>query len=292
MADEISAATALSWSRLQTVKYVNVASMAILVFDYCLTFNLEVSLIWPSRMSLAKVLFFCARYTPFFDVPVGLYYILRPNVALKDCYNLNLTSTVMSVFGIAIGEAILILRTYALSGRDRKILVVFGTIYAVGALSTVVMVGIFLRSMTFGPPILAAIPGCNQTGGNFILIGICFIIVLVNETALMSYTLWLGVKKYRHSRNLFIATLYRDGIMYFIFLCFGSATNFAILVAGAGELQELLNTFLRVMHSVLSSRVLLHVRDVERKRMEESLREGAASGTHIYFASGYDERSS
>jgi hypothetical protein len=37
----------------------------------------------------------------------------------------------MSVFGIAIGEAILILRTHALSGRERRVLIVFSTIYLV-----------------------------------------------------------------------------------------------------------------------------------------------------------------
>ncbi|KAJ7861904.1 hypothetical protein B0H13DRAFT_1723670 [Mycena leptocephala] len=272
MSDEISHEVVLSWSRLQTVKYVNVASMAILVFDYCLTFHVEASLIWPSRMSFSKTLFMLARYTPFFDVPVGLYYILTPNVPLDRCFNLNVASTAMSVFGIAIGEAILILRTYALSGRERRVLIVFSTIYLIEALATVILISLFLRSMTFGPPILAAIPGCNETGGNFILVGICFIIVLLNETVLMGYTLWLGYKKYRHFRSPFIMTLYRDGITYFIFLFLGSAANFTILLAGEGELQELLNTFLRVMHSVLSSRVLLNVRDVERKREEGPFR--------------------
>ncbi|KAJ7189978.1 hypothetical protein GGX14DRAFT_546981 [Mycena pura] len=311
MAEEIPPEVALSWMRLQTVKYVNVASLAILVFDYCLTFDLELSLIWPTKMSLMKTLFLFARYTPFFDVPVGLYYTLAPNVSLKDCFNLNTTATTMSVFGIAIGEAILVLRTFAPSGRDRNVLLIIGTIYALAASATLVMVGIFLRSMTFGPPIFSKIPGCNETGGNFILIGICFILVLVNETALMSFTLWLGWKRYRTLRNPFVVTLYRDGITYFIFLTLGSATNFAILIAGevrqtvsispfqrsadnttgraSGTTKHLPISFLRVMHSVLSTRILLHLRDVERKRAEASLQLQVSSGTHIDFAPGYED---
>ncbi|KAJ6545677.1 hypothetical protein B0H19DRAFT_1267062 [Mycena capillaripes] len=282
MGDEISSEAALSWSRLQT--YVNVASSAILVYDYCLTFDLEASLIWPTRMSFSKTLFILARYTPFFDVPVGLYYLLRTNVASDDCFNLNVASTSMSVFGIVIGELILVVRTYALSGRDRTVLMVFGVIYLIEAFATVILIGLFLRSMKFGPPLLQAIPGCNETGGNFILVGVCFIIVLLNETVLMSYTLWLGYRKYRHFRNPFIAILYRDGITYFVFLFLGSAANVTILLAGEGELQELLNKFLRIMHSVLCSRVLLNVRGLERKRVEESVRMQAATGTGIVFA--------
>ncbi|KAF7369355.1 hypothetical protein MVEN_00264100 [Mycena venus] len=284
MGDEISPEIVLSWRRLQIVKYVNVASLAILVYDYCLTFDLEASLIWPTRMSFSKTLFILARYTPFFDVPVGLYYLLRPNIAVDDCFNINVASTSMSVFGIAIGELILIVRTYALSGRDRTVLAVLSLIYMIAALATVILIGLFLRSMTFGPPLLAAIPGCNETSGKFILVGVCFILVLVNETVLMSYTLWLGYRKYRHFHSPFIMTLYRDGITYFVFLFLGSAANFTILLAGEGELQELLNKFLRIMHSVLCSRVLLNLRDVERKRVEESLRMQAATGTRMVFA--------
>ncbi|KAF7355823.1 hypothetical protein MVEN_00910500 [Mycena venus] len=195
----------------------------------------------------------------------------------------------MTVFGIAIGELILVARTYALSGRDRTVLVILSIIYMIEALATVVLIGLFLRSMTFGPPFLTAIQGCNETGGTFILIGLCFIIVLLNETVLMSYTLWLGYNKYRHFHNPFIVTLYRDGITYFVFLFLDSAANFAILLVRAGELQSLLSTFLLVMHSVLSSRVLLNVRDVERKRAEESRQIPTATGTGIVFAGDGNE---
>ncbi|KAJ7058366.1 hypothetical protein C8F01DRAFT_1147999 [Mycena amicta] len=232
MTDEITPEVALSWYRLQTVKYVNVASMAILVFDYSLTFDLEVSLIWPSRLSISKTLFLLARYTPFFDVPIGLYFVLGSNIPLTACFNLNVASTTMSVFGIAIGEAILVLRTFALSERSRRVLLIFGSIYGTAVLACIILVSLFLRSMIFSPPIFPLIPGCNETGGAFILVGIAFILLLLNETALMAYTLFLGWRKYRHFRNPFVVTLYRDGITYFIFLTLGSATNFAILLAG------------------------------------------------------------
>nr|GAT42333.1 predicted protein [Mycena chlorophos] len=297
MTDEISQSVALSWHRLQTVKYVNVASLAILVFDYTLTFDLEVSLLWPSRFSTSKALFFLARYTPFFDVPVGLYFVLGMDIPLPECYKLNMAATIMSVFGIAIGEAILVLRTYALSEQRRRVLLVFGTIYGAAVVASVVLISIFLTSMVYGPPLNPLIPGCNETGGDFILVGVCFILVLVNETALMIYTIHLGWRKYRYFPNPFVVTLYRDGIIYFVFLFLGSAANFAILLGGEGELQELLNTFLRVMHSVLSTRVLLNLRDVERRRRNrehdgaELSVEHTVTGTRMDFANSWPSTS-
>ncbi|KAJ7029272.1 hypothetical protein C8F04DRAFT_1187878 [Mycena alexandri] len=65
MADTLSE-EAISALRLQVVK----------LFDYALTFHLEVDLIWPSAWSPAKILFVSARYTPFFDVPMQLYWVL------------------------------------------------------------------------------------------------------------------------------------------------------------------------------------------------------------------------
>ncbi|KAJ6608855.1 hypothetical protein B0H10DRAFT_513853 [Mycena sp. CBHHK59/15] len=223
---------ALKSSRLQLVKYADVASIVILFFDYMLTFNLEVSLIWPSRLSISKILFFLTRYLPFLEVPLIFYYVLAPSVPPRICFAINSTLIMANLFGIAIAEAILLLRTFALSGRKRKVLTVFGTIYGLGVSSSVVCLSIFIRSSTYGPPPLPFVPGCHLTGGTFLLVGIPFVIVVLNEAALMGYTLWIGVKAYLHSRNPIVVTLFRDGIVYFAFLCLGSIVNLVILLAG------------------------------------------------------------
>ncbi|KAJ7152341.1 hypothetical protein C8R46DRAFT_1121092 [Mycena filopes] len=275
---------ALSATRLQAVKYFDTAATAILVFDYCITFNLEYTLIWPSRWSLTKILYVLSRYPAFFDVPLVLYY-LTPTVSLEHCAQLNTAIAAGNIFGIAVAEAIFVLRTYALSGRRRKILYIFGGIYTACVVAVVAMMGTFLRNMRYSPP-PADIPGCNLTGGPFLLVGLSFILVLLNETALMSYTLYLGFKTYRHSHSPLIATMYRDGIMYYVFLCAGSAANVAILIGAPKQLRELLNTPLRVLHSILSTRALLHVRAAESRRWELSLeeREGTTGAGTVRFA--------
>jgi hypothetical protein len=42
------------------------------VYDYMLTFKDEVRLVWPSRWSIGKVLFFLTRYPPFIDMTLVL----------------------------------------------------------------------------------------------------------------------------------------------------------------------------------------------------------------------------
>ncbi|KAK7065052.1 hypothetical protein R3P38DRAFT_2827703 [Favolaschia claudopus] len=281
----------LSWIRLQDVTVSKRATRTVWakltllfsIFDYCLTFGLETSLIWPARNSLTKTLFLLARYSPFVDVPIVLYYNLTPNIAANACLGLNVVSTTMGLFGIAIGELILVIWTYALSGCKRSVLFIFGSIYIVEATASLILIGIYLNSLTFAPPIPNALPGCNQTGGETILVGTAFIIALFNEFLLMCYALWLGYRKYRRIRNPFIVTLYRDGITYFLFLFLGYGANLAVILVEKVGISLILN-LLRVLHSVLFCRVLLNVRQVEHKRAEESVRMRVNSGSEITFA--------
>ncbi|KAJ7284673.1 hypothetical protein C8J57DRAFT_699445 [Mycena rebaudengoi] len=265
---------------LQQVKYMNMASITILVFDYLLAFELEVSLIWGSEWSITKIIFICSRYSPFLDVPLILWYSLGPSLNSKHCHILYSLISWATVFGISMAEAILLLRTYALMGRERRILSALVLQYAIVAFTTIVVLTLFLKSMKFGPPPLPSVVGCYMTDGSLIIV-VPFILLVFNETVLMIGTLWVGVVEYRHFHNPFIQILYRDGITYFIFLFVLSAANLSILIWGPVELVDLFNTFLRVMHSVLSSRIVLHVRDTDR--MRAASREEVALGSAVQF---------
>ncbi|KAJ7611550.1 hypothetical protein DFH06DRAFT_156442 [Mycena polygramma] len=231
MAGEVLEGAVIAASRVQIVKYVDVASIAILFFDYLLTFNLEVALVWPSRWSISKALFLLSRYLPFFEVPFSLYYVFAESPSLTHCRIVNSIIIVARLVGIALAELILVVRTYALSGRERRIICVFGTLFAIGVSISIITLSIFVHKSIYDAPPLD-LPGCHLAGGPFILVGIPFIIIVLNEVALMSYTMWIGVKAYRHSHNTLLITLYRDGIMYFAFLSTGSLINLVILVAG------------------------------------------------------------
>ncbi|KAJ7301165.1 hypothetical protein DFH08DRAFT_1090329 [Mycena albidolilacea] len=253
---------------LQQVKYMHVASITILVFDYLLSLNLEVSLVWGTKWSLTKIFYVLARYPPFIDVPLILWFELTPNIDTKICLPLYVFTSWGVVFGIATAEALLVLRTYALMGCSARALTALVTQYIAFALITIVVVSLFLKSLKFGQPPLAIVAGCHLVDGSIILV-VAFILALWNETVLMICTLWVGVKRFRHSNNPLIKTLYRDGISYFVLLFLISAGNLAVLIWGPVELVDLFSTFLRVMHSVLSTRIVLHVRATDRRELQQ-----------------------
>ncbi|KAF7367473.1 hypothetical protein MSAN_00810200 [Mycena sanguinolenta] len=258
---------------LQVVRYVDVASVAILVFDYALTFEREVSLIWRSKWSLPKVLFLLSRYSTVLDVPLVLYYSITPVVSVQHCAQLHEGVSWGTVFGISVAEAILLVRTYALSGAKRSVLITFTSIWATAVATTIVLVALFVKSSIFILPPLPGIPGCFLAMYNRAEVVAPFVIVLLYDTVVIAYTLYLGVKNYHHSVRIpLLVTLYRDGITYYLFLFIVSLLNVFMLLNGTSPTKQALtqffNTFVRVLHSVLSTRVILHIRDVERKNFQ------------------------
>ncbi|KAJ7167838.1 hypothetical protein C8R46DRAFT_1191865 [Mycena filopes] len=253
------------------------AAAAVLFFDYCLMLNLEVSHIWPSRWSLTKILYFLSRYSAFVDIPLTIYYLNPPdNLPLKVCTAVNIAIAVGNVFGVAIAEAILFLRTYALSGRSRWFLAIFGSLYVMSVGGGAVSVWLFLRSVDYLPPI-PGFGGCLAVGTNFPLVAASVAASLAYETVLMAYTLHIWRKTYRHQNNALVSTLYGDGVTYYVLLFLGSATNLAMILTAPDEIRLLLNTPLRVLHSLLSTRVLLHLRETERQQQAE-IKAGQKSG--------------
>jgi len=121
----------LSASRLQIVKYMHVGSLVILLFDYSLTLHLEINLIWPSKRSFTKAFFLLSRYSAAVDVPLMVYYAVAPDISIQRCHQVHTVLVYLNLLGIGIAEAIFIIRTYALSGQNRKVLAVFTMILVV-----------------------------------------------------------------------------------------------------------------------------------------------------------------
>ncbi|KAK7064860.1 hypothetical protein R3P38DRAFT_2826787 [Favolaschia claudopus] len=275
----------------QIVRYMQVSSAMLWVYDYILTINREVSLIWGSQWSLMKILFLVSRYSAVVDLPMALYYSMAPHIAVKHCSRLHEAISWSIFVGISVAEVILVVRTYALSGCNRYALFIFLFLWASGNCVCIVLVVLFFRSAVYEPSPFAGIPGCYLAAGNRVILTVPFILVLVYDTIIMAYTLWLGINKHRHLKSPLKNILYRDGITYYIVLFATSLLNVLILESpilpqpatqGLGtHVFFFLLVFLSVMHSVLSTRIILHIRDVERwTRMEST---AVLSETDIVF---------
>ncbi|KAI0078056.1 hypothetical protein K474DRAFT_1594777, partial [Panus rudis PR-1116 ss-1] len=150
------------------------------VYDYLLTVNSEVELIWPSRWNPIKILFLLTRYLPFVDVTLVLFYQLKPNISIRTCELTYQPAGWLIVIGIAVAEIILVVRTWAIWGRSKRIALILGIAAVLGLTPTLVIESIFLNSLecTSCLPILS---WCLLTAGNPV-IAVSFVIVILFET--------------------------------------------------------------------------------------------------------------
>ncbi|KAH8102028.1 hypothetical protein BXZ70DRAFT_47824 [Cristinia sonorae] len=253
------------FENLRTETYLDVVSAALLVYDFLLTFHAEVRLIWPSRWNLIKVLFFLTRYLPFIDISLVLFYQTKTNITVETCKKAYYPAGWLIVIGITLAEIILMIRTWAIWGRSRRIAICLGVACVSLLVPVLVIEHLWLKTLVFSPYPSPATPGCLLTGGSSI-IAVSFIIVIIFETFVLVLTLIKGVQHYRLAGNRdLVAVLYRDGVLFYIYLFIISIINFIVIVAAPRELADILAIFQRVMHSCLSARVLLNLREARER---------------------------
>jgi len=253
------------FENLRTETYLDVASAALLVYDFILTFQSEVTLIWPSKWNVVKVLFFLTRYLPFIDMSLVLFYQTKTNIDVQTCQMTYFPAGWLIVVGITIAEIILMVRTWAIWGRSRRIAIFLGVACASALIPVLVIEHYFLKSLVFSPYPNPATPGCLLTAGSPV-IAVSFIIVILFETFVLILTLIKGVQHYRVAGNRgFVAVLYRDGILFYIYLFIISLVNLIVIVTAPRELADILAIFQHVLHSCLSARILLNLREARQR---------------------------
>jgi len=61
------------------------SAVALFIYDYLLTLDREINLIWFSPWTYTKVLFLLVRYLTFVDTFLLLHFQLFPNVSAHNC---------------------------------------------------------------------------------------------------------------------------------------------------------------------------------------------------------------
>ncbi|KAF9258767.1 hypothetical protein L218DRAFT_712131 [Marasmius fiardii PR-910] len=270
-------------SNLQLVAYVKVAFLSLLIFDTVITLDQEYRYIWQRKWHLVKVLYLFTRYTTFVDTAVAAYERVDQNFV--DCDRLMTFNTIFSGFGIGITELILMIRTYALYNSSRRILFSFIILWlAVGGVNfwaVTKWTGSYDAHIQTIPSGLGASMKCYL--GRASALGlVCYLSLLAGETVIVLMTAVKAFKMWWDSHvdglksSRLITCFYRDGILfYFCILPFTIVNVIAVLGLPEGLLL-IADTPLRVLHTILTCRLVLHVRrvaDTARHDWEDAILE-------------------
>ncbi|KAF8229644.1 hypothetical protein L208DRAFT_158829 [Tricholoma matsutake] len=171
------------------------------------------------------------------------------------------------LFGIMWAEAILTLRLWALWGRGRNIGIFIIIISAINATVGVVGFAFLGPFYTFTPmdSISPTIPGCFFSVGSTSFFWVSFAALAGHLTFIFTMMMIKGFQHYRTGMygTSLVRTFYMDGIIYYLTLQVLSVINLIVILnlsrIGPAYIN-LLISIQRVFHSILSARILLHLR--------------------------------
>ncbi|KAG1865854.1 hypothetical protein DFJ58DRAFT_770542 [Suillus subalutaceus] len=235
----------------QTVAYTAVASIAVLLFDFIITFDSEVRWTWGREWGITRIIFIVSRYLPFVGLAMTVYYSVGsthggiPNHGTStDVYD------GVRWLGIAASELLLVLRTYVVWGCDKRFLILTLTFTTV--VSVVVLVISDVSASESGDS-----TGVFEGGRNS---SIVYGLLMLVELVLMALTLYKRCKSFRLEGSPLVITLYRDGVVYILCITLVSMANCISIILLPPSYTGLLAGPQLVTHSVLASRILFNLR--------------------------------
>ncbi|TFK23452.1 hypothetical protein FA15DRAFT_463857 [Coprinopsis marcescibilis] len=231
--------------------------------QHCKTLDLEIQHVWNFRKPRINVLYFVSRYLVFFDVPLAIFYNEAYGLSGPSCHTILIIKTAAFLIGILAAEAILFLRVASIAGWTRPMNIYLSLHYIVTHVVIVFAHILFLISLKYKESPLPGILNCVVLDGRFSSLLLSFGVVLLNQTVILGISLWVGFTKYRHTKTNghLIMVVFRDGVGYFLFLSALAAANMIVLLTGPPEYRHLFTVPQRVLHSCISTRMILHLRE-------------------------------
>ncbi|KAL0954061.1 hypothetical protein HGRIS_005211 [Hohenbuehelia grisea] len=207
------------------------SSAVILLYDYLITWDLEVALVWlyPPGWSITSLLFMLARYLPFVDTINVLWHQLSPGITPASCELSFRATGWMYLIGIAITEVILAIRTWAVWGRDRRMTIALPLFFVAIWIPNFVIMGFFLDSLVFEPAPYPEYRGCNIVHGSKILFA-TWVMLMVYEAVILGLMMYRGYISYCNGGNsALFNVVYRDGALYYLYLFAVSLVNILVI---------------------------------------------------------------
>jgi len=251
---------------IKTVSFLNVVSASLMIFDYLLTLQREIDYVWMRPFSYVSVLFMLVRYMPFFDLSMTLLQTFVPHPSSHFCITVYRLEGYSFGLGFIFSDAILTIRTIAIWGNGKKIVILCICMLVVMLPPMLYLGNNFFASLRFSEnPFPTNIdPGCLVTdGNNAIFAG--FIVLLFYETIIFLLTVGKIFSLRRDAPvaklpNSLYTVIFRDGLSFYAYLLATSIINIALIQANNNFKVSFVLALHRTLHAILAERLLLNIR--------------------------------
>jgi len=239
-----------------------ISAAALLVYDYMLTIHLEIKFIWSLRWRYTEVIFLLVRYMPFIGTVFTLYNQLSFETSPKTCKMTYPVTVWLVILKLILAEVILAVRTWAIWRRNRIVGVSLAALTIANLVVQCIMANSFVNSLEYAPPPYPGFRGCFVTKDSRILWASCASLAAV-EAIVLAFIAISAFRTYKqNNKNKFSYVIYRDGIMFYVYLLCITVANGGILIAAPIGLTVLLAPLEDVLYSVFTARIILNIRGV------------------------------
>jgi len=222
-------------------RYLQLIAFTILIHEYCITFTREVERFWRhKRTTLVAAFFFLNRYfVPLGHVPVVFHNFWISTAHNKQiiCHHLQTYHHYYVLIVQILVSVMLIVRTFALYGRSRRILAL--TVGTMGAIAIVSCWSIATKPAET----------TNESRGHFVVNGCAspisqalalryakdWVGLLVFDTLIFALTLYktlLSLRTRYGSRSSILTLMLRDGSMFFGVMVVSNVANIVTFLYG------------------------------------------------------------
>ncbi|KAJ7260155.1 hypothetical protein C8J57DRAFT_1471789, partial [Mycena rebaudengoi] len=269
-------------AQLNVGNYLGLISFTLLFYDYLLTVGWEITRYWGLSFNFPSLLFFLNRYGSLFGhIPVAVqYFWIAPGTPSKIsvCGKLISYHQYFVVFSQVIIGVMLIMRTYALYERDKRILTLMIVV-------SCAVIGVGLWSVLGGTgkpdkePPMGLFIGCASAISRSERIGlaIAWISLGIFDCMIFVLTLYRALSRRHPTGFALIPVLLRDGSIYFRVMVLSNVSNIITFLIGtvstsvsntAATLNAVqpytrgtVTTFTNVISSIMISRLMLNLRN-------------------------------
>lgn len=291
------------WPQIKLFRFYSyfvVASFAAMMYDWALTFEQEIELIWRKRWSLMTMLYLSLRCAGIIFLVANVLWTL-PSVSLTDtsCTILYYFQSGTSVFANAMLGVIMITRLYAMYQRSKKMLV-FLVVFFLAVNITCVVIAASSR-ISGVEIVISGTYQCGFTGGNQHLITETWILTFVWEVLTLCLAVWIAVKYLRELQRPLSArstlgnyfkVLIKTHVFYFVTYTAVACLNLGFLSPDIGDSSSLgvyvYNGVLQIAQIVqmfvLGPRLILSVREYHAKGTEKHERSDMSTIAFQEFA--------
>ncbi|KAG1718231.1 hypothetical protein EDB19DRAFT_990561 [Suillus lakei] len=192
----------------------DLGGLAILIFDYCITFQEEVRWTWCRPWGLTRIIFTISRYLPFLRC-----------VSTVQCTT-SLAENIIHIISIVAAEGLLVIRTWAFWKMSKRVLIGLLT-YSAVTIIAVVAVNVSPNHQLI-PGGASTIPGCVFESSRNAAVVYAILAVFECVILILTRAAYKWFQDCREIRTSIITTVYGGSMLYILCIIAITVTNVII----------------------------------------------------------------